>query len=78
MSALYWVEIPSGGAAVVKVGERGYWPAHPVVAARRIASQGDAVTQSALIGSMFGWSVPGARLAVLDAERNAELLKVSP
>jgi hypothetical protein len=54
-------------AVFVKQGEVGFWPCQVQQMdawTRMYSSQGEAVTEAALAGSMLGWEIPGAQLAV--------------
>ena len=54
----------------VKYGQVGYWPCgeeQRLAWARMHVIQGDAVTAAAKAGSIFGWDVPAAQLAMLAA-----------
>jgi hypothetical protein len=58
----------------VKQGESGFWPCKVDQMGTWMqmhAAQGEAVTESALMGSMFGWEKPAAQLAVLSPVNNA-------
>lgn len=54
----------TGEPILVEVGSKGFWPTDEETYARLRYRQTDAQTEAALIGSMFGWNVPGASKAL--------------
>jgi hypothetical protein len=59
---------PSTGEPIlIKRGERGYWPWYgdpDAFNTKRGISKGQC--EAMLVGSMFGWNVPGVALALLE------------
>lgn len=63
---------------VVRVGVKGYFPIHTQLSMRELNDYYDipeAVVESAVAGSMFGWDVPAARPALDYARLSGEELK---
>lgn len=60
----------------VKFGERGYYPIYTKLTAEELNASRAQYTpeelESAVIGSMFGWTVPGARAARAAFEKREE------
>jgi hypothetical protein len=64
MSKIFACRLPTDDSPIlVKYGELGYWPSSEAVFQRMAARQGEAVTESALAASMFGWYYPAAQEA---------------
>jgi len=59
----------------VKVGETGYWPIYTNRSADELNGPGvgEDVLLAAVVGSMFGWRVPGAQLAVWFSQKPREI-----